>query len=209
MTWFFAGATALTVATTYIGGEAQAASAIRSANSASRAEGEAITKERLNKTISNAYAASFGQMQLALQKRQLTQQAGQISAAGLAAKSEVDAVNAATGSVGASVQAVSADIDQRVDQALIATQDAYEMAMQNYNNELDMMVLNTDQSAPTVRQNEVNVPSSGANLGMALAQGAISFAGSYGLQKMKLGLGTKVPDNSIFGMLGGTRGVGD
>jgi hypothetical protein len=190
MSWYMAGAAAVTFATSYIGGEAQAGSAIRNANSASKAEGEAIAKERLNKTISNSYNAAFSQMNLALQKRQLAQQGNQITAAGLAAKGDADVLAAATGSVGASVQAVSADIQQKVDSALDQTRDAFEMSMVNHNNELDMMVLNTDQSAPTVRKNEYVGPSQGANFGMALVQGGLQFASQYASANMKLGLGS-------------------
>lgn len=189
MTWFMAGAATLTVGTQFLGAQAQAGSAIRGANAASKAEGEAIVKERLNKTVANSYATSLAQMQLALTKRQLSQQSADISAAGLAARGNADAAAGATGSVGASMDAVASDITMKADAARQQASDAFENSVQNYNAELDLMVLNTDQSAPTVRQNQYVGPSTGEMFGSALVSGLTQFAGNYAMRAMSLGLG--------------------
>lgn len=193
MTWFMAGAAAVTVATSLYSASSQKSAAIKNANSASKAEGEAIVKERLNKTISNSYSTAFAQMQLGLQKKQLSEQRTQISAATLAAKSDVTTANAATSSIGATTDAVVADINQKSQAAVQSTDDAWENAMVNYNNNLDMMVLNTDQSAPNVRANVYNGPSTGEIIGGSILAGLSQFASSYAMRKMSLGAGPQVP----------------
>ena len=191
MTWFMAGAAALSVGTSYLSAHSAASSQAKAAGAASRAEGEAIAKERLNATIRNSYSTALAQMNLGLKKRQLSTQAADIRAATLAAKGDATLATAATGSIGASTNAVVSDIEQKSQAALDQTTDAFENAVENYNNELQMMVINTDQSAPTVRPVEYHGPSSGEMLGMSLLQGLGSFASNYAMQKMSLGLGAK------------------
>lgn len=163
----------------------------RAAGQASKAEGEAITRERVNTMVRNSYSTALSQMNLALKKRQLSEQSAGISAAELAARGNADVLNAATGSMGASTDAVRADIQQKAQAARDQTYDAYEAAVENYNMDLAMMVVNTDQSAPVVRQYNYEGPSGGAMLGGALLQGLGSFASSYALRYMDLGLGSK------------------
>jgi hypothetical protein len=189
MTWFLAGSAALTVGTTYLSANSAAQQGAKQAGAQSRAEGEAITKERLNTTIRNSYNTAFAQMQLGLKKKQLAEQGAGISAAGLAAKGEATLATASTGSIGASTAAVLSDIEMKKQAAIDMTTDAFENAVENYNNDLNMMVLNTDQSAPTPRKVEYLGPSQGEMLGGALLAGGMQFASSYAMRKMSLGAG--------------------
>lgn len=196
MTWFLAGAAAVTTVTSMYSASSAKSSAIKSANSASKAEGEAIAKERMNKTLSNAYSTAFEQLQLGLQKRQLAQQSANISAATLAAQGDAAVANAATSSIGATTAAVVSDINQKSQAAQQQVDDAWEMSLTNFNNNLDMMVLNTDQSAPNVRPNVYNGPSDGEIIGGALLGGLGSFASGYAMKKMSLGAGPTVPSQT-------------
>lgn len=193
MTWFAAGAAAVGTLTTIAGGMSQARQGIRNANAVSRAEGEAITKERLNTTIRNSYQAAFGQMQLALQKRQLSQQRADLGAASLMAKGEAEVAAAATGSVGASTDAVALDIQQKVDQAQQTADAAFENAIENYNNDLQLMVLNTELSAQEARPVTYEGPSTGQIVAGGIIGGLTSFASSYASRRMQLGLGSRAP----------------
>jgi len=166
-------------------------SAIKDMNTQSKAEGDAIHAERMNTTIRNSYNAAFGQMQLGLKRKQAAEQGAGIGAATLAAKSDVALANAATGSMGASTNAVLSDIDQKSQAAYDANAANFENTMEQYNADLDLMVMNTSQSEPNVRPVVYNGPSDGAILGMAVAQGAVSFASSYASKKMSLGAGPK------------------
>ena len=197
MTWFMAGAAAVTTVTSLYSAQSAANSQARAASAVSRAEGEAIAKERLNATIRNSYNTALAQMNLGLKKKQLSQQAGDIRAATLAAKGDATLATAATGSIGASTNAVISDIEQKSQAALDQTTDAFENAVENYNMDLKMMVINTDQSAPNVRPVEYHGPSGGEMLGMALLQGLGSFASNYAMRKMSLGLGEKAAAPSV------------
>lgn len=212
MSWFMAGAAAIAVGTTYMSGQSAKSSAIKNLNATSKAEGDAIVKERLNTTISNSYRTAFAQMQLSLQKRQLAQQGSDIRAASLAAQGNQDVLTGATGAIGASTAIVASDINMKSQQALDQTHDAFENAVDNYNNELQMMVVNTEQTQQTIRQPVYTGPSNGEILGSSLMAGLSSFASSYALNNARLGLGPKaqttVPSTSAgFGTLGsGTFG---
>lgn len=191
MTWFAAGAAAISVGTSYMSAQSAKAGAISNANAASRAEGEQIAAERLNATIRNSYSTSLANLQLGLRKRQLSQQGADIGAATLAAQGDAALGIAATSSIGQSTNAITSDIAMKSQTALDMTTDQFENDVDNYNRELQLMVINTDASAPTVRENTYNGPSDGEMLGSAILGGIASFAGSYAMRKMSLGLGDK------------------
>lgn len=193
MTWFAAGAAAVTVATSLYSASSAGSAAAKAAGEQDAAQGAAVVKERLNKTVSNSYATAFSQMRLSLQKRQLAQQDADISAASLAAKGQVQVGNAATSSIGATTQQVSADIQQKVDAAHDQVKANWQNDQENYNNELSMMVINTNASEPNLQKFDYNGPSGGEMLGGALLSGAASFASNYASAKMKLGSGTSIP----------------
>lgn len=204
MSWFMAGAAAVSAATTLYSANASASASARAAGAHSRAEGEAVARERLNTTIRNSYSTALAQMNLGLKKRQLAQQGADIKAATLAAKGDATLAAAATGSIGASTDAVISDIDQKSQAALDMTTDAFETAVINYNNELKMMVVNTDQTAPVVRKAEYTSQSSGEMLGMALLSGVTSFASNYAMKKMSLGLGGAAGSTTVPSQAGGS-----
>lgn len=212
MTWFMAGAAAVTTVTSMYSANSAASASARAAGAQSRAEGEAVAKERLNATIRNSYNTALAQMNLGLKKKQLSQQATDIRAATLAAKGDATLAAAATGSIGASTNAVISDIEQKSQAALDQTTDAFENAIENYNMELQMMVINTDQTAPTVRPVEYHGPSRGEMVGAALMQGLGSFASNYAMRKMSLGLGepaTQVSSNAgMYGLDLNRSGMG-
>lgn len=196
MSWVLAS-TAASVGMNFLGANSSQNAGIRASNKVSFAEGQAIVKERLNTNIRNSYSTAINQMNLALTKRKLSTQVADIYAGSLQAKSEADLSAAATGSVGASIDAATSDIAMKTDTAISATFDEYEVAVQNYNNDLKMMVLNTKQSEPSMTPRVDNTSSTGSLLGQAVLGGAINFASSYAMRRMQLGLGPKavVPSN--------------
>lgn len=190
MTWFAAGAAAVSLATSAYSANASAKSGARAAGAQSKAEGEAVQAERLNYTIRNSYNTALSQMQLGLKKKQLSQQMGAISAAKLMVKGDANAVAAATGSIGASTQAVTSDIDMKAQAAIDMTTDAFESAIEEHNMSLQMMVLNTEGTAHKMSELQYTGPSGSEMLGMAAASSVSQFAGNYASRKMSLGLGT-------------------
>lgn len=189
MTWFAAGAAAVSFATNVYSANSSAQKGAKAAGARSKAEGEAIATERLNYTIRNAYGTALSQMQLGLKKKQLSQQGADISAARLMAKGSAQNAVAATGSLGASTAAVSSDIDMKSQSALDMTTDSFESAVENYNMDLDMMVLNTQQTAHGASPVEYIGPGAGEIVGTAALGALGSFAMDYASRKMSLGLG--------------------
>lgn len=191
MFWALAGMSAMSAATSLYSANAAASASAKAAGRASLAEGQAIVQERLNATLRNSYSTALAQMNLALQKRQLSTQAADIRAATLAARGNADLSAASTDTIGASVQAVASDIEQKSQAALDMNDLQFGNAIENYNNELQMMVLNTDSTAPTVRPVSYDGPSSGEMIGGALLHGLGTFASGYLSRSMSLGLGPK------------------
>lgn len=154
-------------------------------------EGEAVVKERLNTTIRNSYNTALSQAQLALRKQQLAQAGADTGAAALGVRGDADAMNAASGSIGGSTQAISADIQMKADAAQSRIDAELENAITNYNAELDMMALNTKLSESNVRPVQYTGPSTGEMLGTAAFVAAGSFASNYAMRQMSLGLGPR------------------
>lgn len=190
MTWFAAGAAAVAVAGTLYSSHQSAKAATKQASEADAAQGAAVVKERLNKTISNSYATAFDQMRLSLQKRQEAQQGADISAAALAAHGSATLGNAATSTIGQTTQQITSDIDQKVTAAQDRVQANWQNAQENYNNELDMMRINTAQTTPTLTKYDYMGPNDGQQFMGALFSGAATFASSYAGARMKLGPGS-------------------
>jgi hypothetical protein len=190
MTFFAAGAAAGAIGTSLYSSHQAGKSAARQAGAQSKAEGEAVSAERLNYTIRNSYNTALSQMQLGLKKKQLAEQRGGISAAKLMVQGDAAAVQAATGSIGASSAAVRADIDMKAQAAIDMTTDAFENTLDDFNRDLDLMVINTAGTTPNVQDPKYLGPSGSEMLGSAVASGVSSFASSYATRKMSLDLGT-------------------
>lgn len=200
------GSALLSGASSFLSARSSAASGIRQANAVSKAEGEAVVKERLNTTIRNSYNTALSQTQLALRKQQLAQASADTGAAALGVRGDADAMTAASGSIGGSTQAISSDIQMKADAAQSRIDAELENAITNYNAELDMMALNTKLSESNVRPVQYTGPSTGEMLGTAAFVAAGSFASNYAMRQMSLGLGPRPGNTSWFT---GTRGMGD
>jgi hypothetical protein len=187
----------------FLGGQSQKAQAKAQLRTQKIADSKEIVRDRLQASIRNAYATSLGQMQLALQKKQTAQQMSSVRAGGVQAAGEANLLSAYSGTMGASVDAVSSDILQRSNDALTQLQENYDASLQDYNRQLDLMVLNTDLSKPEQREYKYMGPSTMDNLLGSLAGTASGFAGNYATQKMKLDLSRGVESGmSISSILG-------
>lgn len=206
------GSALLSGASSFLSARSSAASGIRQANAVSKAEGEAVVKERLNTTIRNSYNTALSQTQLALRKQQLAQASADTGAAALGVRGDADAINAASGSIGGSTAAISADIQMKADAAQSRIDAELENAITNYNAELDMMALNTKLSESNVRPIQYTGPSTGEMLGTAAFVAAGSFASNYAMRQMSLGLGAKAdtgaPNVPGVGVRFGQGGLG-
>lgn len=204
MVWMLAAAAGIGAIQSIIGGRSASKQAAAQANAANRnaaaqteAESKAIIKERLNTTIRNSYQAALMQQQLGLRKQQAAKEAAGIRAAALAAQGAARVSAAAAGNFGASVDAVAADIDIKAGEALATNEANLTTAIENYNAELDMMVLNTAQSAPN-QQAKVELAgrsydSSGKTALYAVGSALADFGLNYAMRYMKLNPGATAP----------------
>lgn len=184
----------------FLGGQSQKAQAKAQLRNQQIADSKEIVRDRLQASIRNAYATAFGQVSLALQKKQTAQQMSSVRAGGVSALGDASLLSAYSGTMGASVDAVSNDIMQRSNEALTQLQENYDASLQDYNRSLDTMVVNTELSTPQQREYKYMGPSTTDNLLGSIIGAGTSFAGNYATQKMRLGLQEK--GSSISSILG-------
>ena len=203
MVWFAAAAAGVGLFSSLYSSRKQASMAARQEQAQikaqSEAEARAIIKDRLAQTVRNSYQASLMQSQLALKKQQAQGLSAGIKASGLAAQGAAAANSAATGNVGASVAAVSADIQAKQDIAEAQNRLNYEAEVDNYNRELDMLVVNTKLSAPDGVRNytATNYRSSWrSQAGLEIFNAAAQFGLNYAQRRMSLSLGDNTPQRS-------------
>lgn len=188
MAWWVAGTAAVT---SLYSGYSSASSAAKQASAASNAENNAIARSNLNLIVRNSYKTSLLNMQLGQARKQAITQGHDITLQGLQVMSATSANTAASGTIGASVAAVSQDIEARVAEAQLQRQDQFDTEIVNYNNELDAMKFTMHDQIQQPRRYEYTGPSQGQIWGGALFAGASSFASSYAMSNMRLGLGPK------------------
>ena len=197
------GMMAVQAGLSFLGGQSQKAQVKAQLRTQQIADSKEIVRDRLQASIRNAYATALGQVQLALQKKQTAQQMSSVRAGGVSALGDASLMSAYSGTMGASVDAVSSDIMQRSNEALTQLQENYDASLQDYNRSLDAMVMNTELSKPEQREYKYMGPSTTDNLLGSIAGTAMSFAGNYANQKMKLGLQEGVKKGpSIMSILG-------
>lgn len=197
MSWFAAGAAAVGVATSVWQGRQASKSAARGESAQIRAQSEAesraIIRDRLNQTIRNSYQAAMLQSQLALQKQKSARLGSEIRTQGLVSHGAAEANRAAAGVVGASAQVVASDIDSKVDAAQAQNYLDLQQSVENYNSELDMIVVNTAQSAPEGVRDYRSTGNYGSDwrraAGVEILSGLAQFGFGYAARRMQLGPG--------------------
>jgi len=192
------GAAAMTVVSSVASGN----SAAKGANSQSVEGNEAIIKANVANTIRTGYRIGLANMQRGLGKKQAVQQGFDITKAGAGALGEATANAAATGSVGASVDAVASDIKMKIGEAQAANQEQADIDLANFQTQIEGITFEGDNSIQESITSKAQ--SSGEIWGGALLAGASSFASSYFGSKMKLGVGASPTTPS----LGPNTGVG-
>lgn len=191
MSWGYVGAAAVTVVGgALLGGRGGDGGAAMQ----SIAQNQAIAKHNMSQIVRNHYVAGMREMQFGLQKRQMAQEGFETGKAALVAMGSVTANQAASGTIGHSADAVMQDIEMKLGEAQAVQQDNFEMAVLNYNNELDAQRMN---ALNEVVQEQQFVGKSNKNPWRdALIQGALQLGGAYFQNKMSLGLGPKATSQS-------------
>ena len=186
-----------------------AKSSAKQAGMMSRADNEAVVRSNTQSMIRNHYKAGMMNLQLGLSKKQAIQEGFDT---GIKAQQALGAVNsnqAAAGTVGATADAVTNDIQMRWGEAQAMQRESAEAELTNYNNQLEALSLSADGEVQHERRYEYNGPSSGEMWTGALLAGLGSFMGTYGAKKMSLNLGqSTAPAASLStGTGGGFNGL--
>ena len=166
-------------AVSFLGQSQQRNSEARDAANASKAQIEANVKNFTNTT----YRVGLLNTQRAAQKKELQQTKADLGAGELSALSTAANNAAASGTIGASVDAVQTDIQQAYDRQRAMVEEENEANAQNFNTQLYDLITNG--------QNSINPGAkykAPSTLSM-LANTAIQVGGRYAAAKMDLGLG--------------------
>lgn len=155
----------------------QQGAANKAAIEKSNAENKGIIDWNQGLTIREAYRSGLAKVGLAQQKRAVALNTHKAREAGLSAASEAEANAAATGAIGASAEAVAADVAQRVGEFEADNATNMENVILNYNMQVESTALET---ASNVRYpTRLGVPGSMEVLGRATASGAITAGSVY------------------------------
>ena len=207
MAW---SAVAVSVAGSMYASSSAASGQMKSASSSAKEYNISLEKQYLHSIVRNSYQSGLLNVQLGLQKKKAAQEGFDQTVLAKAALGQAVASSAATGTVGASVDAVQNDIEMKLGEARAVSADNYEQMLDNYNSELMLNKINA--TSETIAQNPAKVnysgPSMGSMLGSALLSGMAQGFGVMAKDSMKLWLGAKVGSTSgtIGGLGGGVRG---
>lgn len=152
------------------------------------ARNNAVVKANLANTLRTGYRAGLLNMQKGLLKKQTAQRGFDTTAAAQEALGAVTANQAASGTIGASVDAVSQDIQMKMGEALAQNRDAYEIDLLNWNTQLGELLFEAKQATQDMAQ--VDLPSDSDIFGNALMSAAVSAGTMYANSKMSLGPGS-------------------
>lgn len=190
MSMYIAGGMAVaSVAASLYSSNQAGKSAAKAGSAASKAENEAVIRSNMQSVVRNNYKAGMMNMQAGLRKKQSVQQGHDITAQATAVTGAATANQAASGNIGASVDAVLTDIEMKGGEARAQLLENYEADQTNFNNELEALSMSAGGEVQRAKNYEYNGPSSGAMWGQALLAGASTYMSVYGGKKMSLNLG--------------------
>lgn len=168
------------------------------------AQNEAGVKANIANSIRTGYRVGLLNMQRGLQKKNAVQYGFDVTAAGAKALGSATANQAASGTIGASVDAVVNDINMKLGESRAAQQVNFEIDAQSFDTNLTSLV--QEATAAIAQPYRSNIPSAGDVGRSAVRAGVMSFAGSYMGSEMNLGLGSKTAGSS--GGAGSMNGSG-
>ena len=159
----------------------------RASNKAAAAEAAAIQQANTQNTIRTAARAALIQAQLAAAAKQQAQAGFDIDRQKKQALGAASASAAASGTIGASVDAVQQEIDMAADEADSRLNAEWDLTLANAEQQLS----DTVQSGLDALQSGRPVASVGSQALGLLLNTAASTASTYYMSKMNLGLGDK------------------
>ena len=161
------------------------------AAAASKGETKAIREANLKNFQNTAFNVGLLNVQKGQQKKELAQRKADLGASELSALGTAAVNAAASGTVGASVDAVQTDIQMAYDRQLGLINEENELNAQNFNTQLHDLITNGQNRLQT--PSKLNVPGQWE----MLAKTGMQVGASYASSKMDLGLGTNPTQRKV------------
>lgn len=159
---------------------------------ASESTNKAIAEANLQNTIRTGYRAGILNVQRGQAKAQAVRAGFDVSSKSLQALGQSQANAAASGTTGASVDAVMDDIRRKTDEAQGQVDSAWEDTQFNFDNQLNDLIQQGVDSLQSAQRPDTQGPALQSPGQAALLAGigtAVSFGTQYATSKMQLGLG--------------------
>ena len=176
------------------------------------AQNEAGLEANVKNRVSAGVRAALINLNVAQAGRQYVRQKLALGSQELEALGAASANAAAAGTIGASVDAVQADIRMKVERARYEQDEAYDTTVMNAQTELNDLFTSLDRGlySPQVgRTNASSLSLQRVDYGAILTSSLLGAATSYAGAKMSLGLGTpSTGTNNWIGSLQGLTGAG-
>lgn len=207
MSWGFVAVAAVSAVSSIRGQNAAAGAANKNSLSQEEqaykqntADNEAIQESNTLNTIRTGYKVGLLNIQKA-QAAKRAQQAGFDMGTIRTSLLGTNAANAAaSGSIGASVDAVASDINMKLDQEVTQAADDYDIGTQNFETQMaDILNAGQDALMSPAKVNIVRQEVKSVGVGEGLLQVGVAAASAYAGQKMSLGSG---PTTSQMGRAG-------
>lgn len=171
------------------------------------ATNKAIGEANLQNTIRTGYRAGILNVQRGQSRQQAVKAGWDVSVKGAQALGQSQANAAASGTTGASVDAVTDDIRRKVDEAQGEVDQAWESTQLNFDNALNDMIQQGIDSLQTAQRPDTQGPTLQDPTKAAITAGigtAVGFATQYGVSNMQLGVGAARAPSGTSGMGAGS-----
>lgn len=161
-----------------------------------RKQNNAIAKADLQSLINANFTAGLLNLQRSMQTRQTAADIARLGETKLQALSSAEVASAASGTIGASVNAVAADIKMKVGEAILEQRDQNDMNTLNHQTNLYQLYqnfLDTQQEIDTSTADIPGMPPQGGAVTVSAGQyglaAGINYMGDYLMRRMSLGGG--------------------
>lgn len=151
------------------------------------AQNDAILQANTANVIRTGYRVGLQNLQKARAVQDASQQGYDLSVKGVEAMGQSQAVAAASGTIGASVDAVQSDIQKKVAETQIGYDQSFEDMMENAQIAIQQTIMAGQDSLLSSAKFNTTLPNQASSLQAALITGAQGFASAYAGGKLSLG----------------------
>lgn len=165
----------------------------------------AVAKADIQSLVNTNYMMGLLNVQRGIQQSQAAKSQTAIGSARMNALSQAQVASAASGTIGASVNAVASDIENKAGQAVLDLGDSVSVVDMNYETQVHNLYQGYVQSQRDIDLSMADLPESGRapgyvsapSLGNSVVAAGINYTSNYLASQMTLGLGSKNPPAPI------------